>query len=84
MATIEQLASVVRSKNAEPFFTTIDIYFSDDDSYKRVKDSGVITKERVAEAYNIPEEAVYGIFFVDVIIIFGLVTYGGRDRRSLA
>jgi hypothetical protein len=24
------------------------------------------------------------IFFVDVIIIFGLVTYGGRDRRSLA
>jgi hypothetical protein len=24
------------------------------------------------------------IFFVDVIIIFGLLTYGGRDRRSLA
>ena len=23
------------------------------------------------------------IFFVDVIIIFGLMTYGGRDRRSL-
>jgi hypothetical protein len=24
------------------------------------------------------------VFFVDVIIIFGLVNYGGRDRRSLA
>ena len=24
------------------------------------------------------------IFFVDVIIIFGLLSYGGRDRRSLA
>jgi hypothetical protein len=23
------------------------------------------------------------IFFVDIIIIFGLLTYGGRDRRSL-
>src|SRR4051794_8304573 len=23
------------------------------------------------------------IFFVDVIILFGLLTYGGRDRRSL-
>jgi hypothetical protein len=67
MATIEQLASVVRSKNAEPFFTTIDIYFSDSDAYRRVKESGVITTARVAEAYNIPEEAVYGIFFVDVI-----------------
>src|ERR1700754_4740268 len=24
------------------------------------------------------------IFFVDIIIVFGLLTYGGRDRRSLA
>ena len=24
------------------------------------------------------------MFFVDIIIIFGLVTYGGRARRSLA
>ena len=24
------------------------------------------------------------IFFVDIIIIFGLITYGGRDRHSLA
>ena len=23
------------------------------------------------------------IFFVDIIVIFGLLTYGGRDRRSL-
>ena len=24
------------------------------------------------------------VFFIDVIIIFGLLTYGGRDRRNLA
>jgi hypothetical protein len=24
------------------------------------------------------------VFFVDVIIIFGLLTYGGRDRHNLA
>jgi hypothetical protein len=24
------------------------------------------------------------VFFVDIIIVFGLLTYGGRDRWSLA
>lgn len=33
-----------------------------------------------------PAYPVWGlmVFFVDVIVIFGLVTYGGRDRHSLA
>ncbi|MEX2194335.1 MAG: DUF4387 domain-containing protein [Thermoleophilaceae bacterium] len=65
MTKLSELATVVRSKNAEPYLTTIDIYFPDDESYARVRDSGALTAESVAETYNIPEEAVYGIYFVD-------------------
>ena len=34
----------------------------------------------------LPAQPVWAImvFFVDVIIIFGLLTYGGRDRHNLA
>jgi hypothetical protein len=36
--------------------------------------------------YVLPAQPVWAImvFFVDVIIIFGLLTYGGRDRHNLA
>ena len=62
---IYELAKVLRSKNAGPFRTTFDIFFDADEPYQRVKDSGVLTKEYVAELYSIRPEDVYGIFFVD-------------------
>lgn len=65
MTKLLELATVVRSKNAEPYLTTIDLYFPDAESYGRVRDSGSLTKERVAQTYKIPEEAVYGVYFVD-------------------
>ncbi|MEX2194325.1 MAG: DUF4387 domain-containing protein [Thermoleophilaceae bacterium] len=68
MATkLADLASTFRSKNAEPFMTTVDIYFPEEDAYRRVKDSGVITEEVVQERYRLPPEAVHGIYFVDDI-----------------
>ena len=39
MATIADLAVLVRSKNAGPFWLTIDIMFDDADNYRRVRDS---------------------------------------------
>ncbi len=62
---IYELAAVFRSKNAGPFRTTFDILFDADEPYRRVKDSGVITKELVAALYGIRPEDVYGVFFVD-------------------
>lgn len=62
---IYELAKVLRSKNAGPFRTTFDILFDTDEPYQRVKNSGVLTKERIAELYGIRPEDVYGIFFVD-------------------
>jgi len=62
---IYELAKVLRSKNAGPFRTTFDILFDADEPYQRVRDSGVLTKEHIAELYGIRPEDVYGIFFVD-------------------
>lgn len=62
---IYELAAVLRSKNAGPFRTTLDILFDADEPYQRVKNSGVLTKEKIAELYGIRPEDVYGIFHVD-------------------
>jgi hypothetical protein len=67
MPKLSELATLVRSKNAEPFTTTIDLYCPDKESYEAIRDSGSLTVEKVAEQYKIPPEAVYGIFFVDAI-----------------
>ena len=62
---LHQLATVLRSKSAGPFRNTIDIFFNEDGPYRRVRDSGALTRELVAGLYKITPEEVMGIFFVD-------------------
>ena len=62
---IGDLADVVRSKNAGPFLTTIDLFFSDAETYELVKKSGILTPEQIASAYRIQVEDVLGVFFLD-------------------
>lgn len=59
------LACVIRSKNASPFITALDVFFESPDSYDRVKDSGVINKATIARLYKLPEESILGIWFID-------------------
>ena len=56
--TLGDLATLVRSKNAGPFRYTLDVVFSDDATYRRVVDSGVVTAERIAELYGLAVDAV--------------------------
>lgn len=67
MTTISDLADSVRSKNAGPFQITFDLFFEDPDNYASVRDSGVITPEKISELYDVPEEDVLGIYHVDNI-----------------
>lgn len=60
-----ELAEVMRSKNAGPFMLTVDMIFDSGDSYERVKNSGLLTKERVAKLYGVPESSIHGVFFID-------------------
>jgi len=64
-ARLVDLATVLRSKNAGPFELTLDILFDDEASYRRVKDSGVINRERIAELYRVSPETISHPAFFD-------------------
>ena len=49
---LKELAPVIRSKNAGPFWYTVDVIFDNPELYEAVKKSKIITKELVAKRYN--------------------------------
>lgn len=55
---LEQLAKVIRSKNAGPFELTFDIMFDDPAAYERVKQSGAINARAIAEIYRVRADDV--------------------------
>ena len=62
MTTLDDLAGVLRSKNAGPFYITIDMFFPDLKAYQRAAQPGFLTVERVAETYGLEVAEVYGIY----------------------
>ncbi|MEA2332619.1 MAG: hypothetical protein QOH58_2757 [Thermoleophilaceae bacterium] len=65
MAKLVDLVAFLFSKNAGPYLTTFDIVFPDEESYRHVCDSGVFTKEKVAELYKVPVERILSIHNYD-------------------
>jgi hypothetical protein len=63
-------AAVLRSKNSGPFEITVDALFTDPKIYYRVKDSGMINKERVSQLYNITPDHITHIVFFDQALGF--------------
>ena len=58
------LAKVLRSKNSGPYAVTLDVLFDSEAIYKRVKESGVLTLEKVAELYRMPVNRItYFVWF---------------------
>ena len=53
-----QLTNLIRSKNAGPFSLTFDIMFPDEQSYIRVKRSGVLSAALFAALYRCRPETV--------------------------
>ena len=64
MSSLGELARLIRSKNAGPFELTFDIMFDDQTAYDRVKRSGRVSRELVAEIYALPVADVK-FFFCD-------------------
>jgi hypothetical protein len=62
---LREIATVLRSKNADPFITTCDVFIEDPDRYRALKATGMLSPGAVAAAYGMPESAVLGVFFVD-------------------
>jgi hypothetical protein len=53
-----EIASKIRSKNAGPFWVTVDIFFGDRASYDTAAADGAITPARVAALYGVQTETV--------------------------
>ena len=58
MARIRDIAQVCKSKNAGPFFVTIDVLFEDAALYARVKATGVLNAALFAKLYGVAEDDV--------------------------
>ena len=57
-------AKLIRSKNAGPFWLTLDVMFDDPTVYRQVRDQKVITAERVAKLYGV-DPAQVQVFAAD-------------------
>src|SRR5260370_39929173 len=67
LTPLREIAKVIRSKNAGPFEITLDIVFKTKEDFEAVKKSGVITKELVAEVYNVPTQKIITFSFFDLV-----------------
>jgi hypothetical protein len=68
---VQDIAMEVRSKNAGPFWTTLEIFCKDDDAYQIIKNSPNVTKEKVAAIYMVNPEQTK-IFYCDSIFVVKL------------
>jgi len=59
MKKLYELAKLIRSKNAGPFVLTLDIMFDDNETYEKVKSTGVLTKSNIAKLYDVDEEQIH-------------------------
>lgn len=62
---LHELAKTIRSKNAGTDRITFDIIFERKEDYEHVRDSKVITKESVANLYNIKENRITDFVLYD-------------------
>jgi len=63
--SISEIARSIRSKNAGAFFITLEILFDSEDAYRRVKESGAITKAAIAASYGVTTDEIVSLVFFD-------------------
>jgi hypothetical protein len=84
---LQDIAKVIRSKNAGPRCTTLDIMFNSDADYQKVLQSSVISAALIAELYSIPLDDVkiieYPISHALKIAIPRKVTAGDPGDRDV-
>jgi len=67
--TIGTIAKYVRSKNAGPFWVTIDIFFDDMNSYNKVKNSPNVNRAAFAKMFNTSKENSKIYYLPDIQVI---------------
>ena len=72
LVRIADIAKVVRSKNSGPFELTFDVMFDDPGLYKRVKESGAVTREALGKLYGVANADITNFQFFDPALAFKL------------
>lgn len=86
MAKIRDVCRYVRSKNAGPFWVTIDIFFTDE-TYPRYRDSGILSSGLVQDIYG-ADAALVKRFTIDDLKVIKLsyprpIPQGGVTERDM-
>jgi Domain of unknown function (DUF4387) len=85
--TIGDVAELVRSKNAGPFWQTLDVFLPDDHSYDLVAASPAIDEQRIGDLYGVDPAGVQ-IFRLPAIRVVKIsfprpTSQGGVDDRDM-
>jgi hypothetical protein len=85
--TIREVAELVRSKNAGPFWQTLDVFLPDDETYRLVAESPTIDEDVIARLYRVAAEEVR-IFRLPSIRVLKIsfprpTPQGGADDRDM-
>ena len=87
MARLADIAQVLRSKNAGALLCTLDMMFEDEATYRRVRNSGVITADRIAGLYGISHNEVtvipYDVAYAIKITIPRIARSGDPDDSDI-
>ncbi|WP_167471169.1 DUF4387 domain-containing protein [Cupriavidus lacunae] len=70
MATLRDIADVIRSKNSGPFEITFDVIFANADRYRHVRDSGMLNPQTVLQLYGVPESDLLTCMFFEPALAF--------------
>lgn len=87
MTTVAQKAHYVRSKNAGPFWVTIDIFCENDEDFLAFKNSALLTPDIIADVYGVSVSDVK-VFYLPAIHVMKisyprLCPQGGRYERDM-
>ena len=84
MAKLRDLAKIIRSKNAGAFQLTLDILFEDQETYERVKKTGIINAKLFSELYQCPENQVEFTAYDQAYAFKGTIprVHGSGDIRD--
>jgi hypothetical protein len=87
MLTLGELASQIRSKNAGPFWITLDVFFGNESDYRLVTSSTVLSQQAIGRLYRVDPATVKYFKLPDILalkISFPRpVTAGSFEDRDL-
>lgn len=69
MAKLQEVAKYVRSKNAGPFWATIEIFCSSEADYQQVIQSKNISKASIAALYSVAAADVQMYYIPDIYVV---------------